>query len=73
VISVRVSSRDKGLLEEEAERRGVPLSTAARMLMLEGLEARSPQARARVLLTTIEGDLDLRMALRRLVFSDPTK
>jgi len=72
VLNVRLKDREYQALKEEAKKRGVPLSTAARMLMLEGLAANNPTVQARNLLRAIEGDLDLRLALRRLVLMDPT-
>ena len=72
VVSVRLSSRDYAALKGTADKRGVSLSTCARMLMAEGLRAQSPAAQARAVLSAIEEDVGLRVILRRLVFKDPS-
>jgi hypothetical protein len=71
VISVRLSQEEKERLEKEATLRGVPLSTCARMMMLEGLRAQHPASQAQTLLAAVENDLELRLLLRRLVLTDP--
>jgi hypothetical protein len=72
VISVRLSDRDYDALKHTADKRGVSLSTCARMLMAEGLRAQRPAAQAKAVLSAVEENVDLRVALRRLVFKDPS-
>ena len=71
VLNVRLNEKELDLLREQAQKHGVPLSTYARMMMLEGIKAQQPAARARQILDACRQDFDLRMALRRLVLSNP--
>ena len=71
ILTVRLRPSDYAALQRDSEEKGVPMSTCARMLMKEGLRLQQPAARARVLLSVIEDDLELRLLLRRLVLTLP--
>lgn len=70
VLNVRVSVEDEEGIRALADDLGLTYSACARMLMKEGLRARSLTQQATTLLKVIEQDLDLRMQLRRIVLAN---
>lgn len=68
VITVRLSAQEYEALQQVREERGLQLSTCARWFIREGLKQQGPAAQAKVLIGAIEQDVDLRAAIRRIVF-----